>query len=892
MANQAPFTEYEAVILLNAYLKVLSGDLTRMDSVRECSAKLRQMAINAGVKIDSVYRNVNGISWQMASMESAYQGHTILKPATRLFQETVLLFWKENDKYQALLQEAERMVSGQQDDRAVFLSWLSKYVSRAQFSNRARALNEVERQAKKMKWIEDSLFENLDLHFVRKLQSNIESSILFKFTHRKQWNAICTVLKDLLQFSIQKVAEKKPSKAITTIAVAGPGEEGTTFAEVPNASDKNKNRMEVEKINLQKDFPKVKASSTMSLTDVEMNPQMEFTKSVTRSFNKENVKYGNKPNVETFQTPQKNQIQGSQEKFYHWMKEVQFMSENTCRSYLSAIRGAERFAQEHALSSQKLYTEDAAEARATADALFVDPDFIEHNREQHNRFRAAITKLLAFYGCSWSPNERKFLQENEGKSPQDAAPSIDATPYVEILVKYFRKGYRLSSHLDMKKLRRYYEDSTGKELNLDQETLETAIKKCGVVYDGKLYMPQTMLSEKIKEQILSFIEKRFEEGGSAIYYEAIFQTFSNELLNSKIFNVEMLKAYLSYCIGNKYYVGKSYISKTHDTEVDPIEEVRQCLLEYDAPVKVDKLCERLPHIDKTKIRSILESSSEFVRNSKGEYFHADSLHLTEEELENIATVVASGIAEHEFISGNELYDAIQKKYPNTFEKNSIFSRIGWRDALKYKLGDQFSFVGNIISRAGTSISMSDVFAEYGRRRPKFSLDELNQFANSIGSTIYFDALYTHAIRISYQWFVEKSKAWFSIEETDNVLDRFCTGPYMPIRAVSEFVTFPDASFPWTEYLLEQYVAFYSEKFYLLHSQYNKNCVVGAIVRQSCLFDSFDDLLADLLAGSGIPLRKKEALDYLAENGYIARRSYTNIETLILNARAKRNQKEK
>ena len=41
-----------------------------------------------------------------------------------------------------------------------------------------------------------------------------------------------------------------------------------------------------------------------------------------------------------------------------------------------------------------------------------------------------------------------------------------------------------------------------------------------------------------------------------------------------------------------------------------------------------------------------------------------------------------------------------------------------------------------------------------------------------------------------------------------------------------------------------------------------------------------------------PHTEKEVLDYLAENGYIARRSYTNIEALIINARAKRNQKEK
>ena len=235
---------------------------------------------------------------------------------------------------------------------------------------------------------------------------------------------------------------------------------------------------------------------------------------------------------------------------------------------------------------------------------------------------------------------------------------------------------------------------------------------------------------------------------------------------------------------------------------------------------------------------------------------------------------------------------VQKKYPYTFEKNAAFSVIGWRDALKYRIGDRFSFVGNIISKAGTSMSMSDVFTEYGKGRSRFSLDELEQFADSIGTTIYFDSLYTNAIRISHQWFAAKSDAHFSVVETDKVLDRFCSGNYMPISSVSEFASFPEASFPWTEYLLEQYVASFSEKFYLLHGNYNKNCAVGAIVRKTSRFNSFDDLVTNVLARSDVPLRKKDGLNYLAANGYIARRSYTNIEALIIDARAMRNQKEK
>ena len=990
MPRQVPFTEHEAALLLDAYLKTLSGEMGRMESVRECSTQLRQMAINAGTEIDDIYRNVNGISFQMASMESAYQGYTLMKPATRLFTEIVFLYRNNAARYQQLLKEAKGMASTKMDNEAVFMEWLAQNVSGAQLSELYLAFQEIEQQAKKVKTIKTSLYENINPSSVKKIRAGVESSKLFKFAHKRQWGRVTSALNYLLQFANQKTAEMKTQETVQ----ASMTENVRKLENAPDPDEGGNALMGdnalTEEAAPAKTVQETEQSAVATAVNFHRIDSMAFSKPVSLSyfgevkpevswkglyvdackflledypdvFNRlkeesihgsgktwivdeehlyllavpkkleeglfvetnrstsdlvrnlkwlldecsvdyENVviTYTGKDEkkatpisepVTTFASPRKQYYRQDKEDFYRWLQDDQHMAEGTCRSYVSAIRSAERFAEEHGLASYVLYTSDPAVAKATADALFANPEFIQYNNDQHNRFRAAITKLLAFYGSTWSPT---------GTAPRLSEPhpvkrlevSIDLAPYTTILVEHFPKGYRLESALDMKRLRRYYEELTGTALDLDQARVETAIRDCGIVYDGRLYMPQNMLSEEMKDQIIFFIGRCFEEGRSAVYYEAIFREFSEELLDHNIYNAEMLKAYLAHYVSDRYYVGRSYLSTEVRADVDPIDEVRQCLKQYDAPVQVEELCNSLSHIAEDRVRFILGSNGEFVRNSKGEYFHADSLDLTEEELENIAAIISSAIEEHEFISGNELYDAIQKKYPYTFEKNAAFSVIGWRDALKYKLADRFSFVGNIISRAGASLSMSDVFAEYGKGRQRFSLDELEQFADSIGTTIYFDSLYTNAIRISHKWFVSKGSARFSVSETDEVLDRFCDGNYMPIGDVTEFAVFPDASFPWTEYLLEQYVAFFSEKFYLMHGNYNKNCAVGAIVRKTCHFDSFDELVTDILAHRDIPLRKKEVLNYLAENGYIARRSYTNIEALMITARAMRNQKEK
>lgn len=850
MPRQVPFTEYEAALLLDAYLKTLSGEKGRMESVRDCSMQLRQMALNAGSEIDDICRNVNGISFKMASMESAYQGHTIMKPATRLFTEIVLLYRNDVARYQQLLKEAKGMASAKidmdQSDAATTVSF--RHINSMAFSKPVSLsyFGEVKPESSWKGLYVDACKSLLDDYpdiFTRLKAESLHGS-------GKTW------LVD--------------AENLHLLAVPKQLEEGLFVETNRNAFDLVKN---------------LKWLLDECSVDYE-NVVITYT-------NKDGKKEASVPAPVTTSAFQKKQYyRQDKEDFYRWLQNDQHMAEGTCRSYVSAIRSAEHFAEEHGLASRKLYTCDPTVAKATADELFSNAEFIQYNNDQHNRFRAAITKLLAFYGSNWSPVEASTPRTFERSPLQTKETSIDVAPCKAILVEYFPKGYRLESALDMKRMRRYYEELTGKALDLNQAILETAIRNCGIVYDGRLYMPQNMLSDEMRDQILFFIERCFDEGRSAVYYEAVFREFSEKLLDHNIFNADMLKAYLTYYVSDQYYMGRSYLAKEYRDDVDPIDEVRQCLKQYDFPVQVDELCDSLSHITEERIRFILGSNGEFVRNSKGEYFHADSLELTKEELENIAAIIDSTIEEHEFISGNELYDAIQTKYPYTFEKNAVFSVIGWRDALKYKFGDRFSFVGNIVSRAGTSLSMSDVFAEYGKGRQRFSIDELEQFAESIGTTIYFDSLYTNAIRISHEWFTSKGGAKFSVKETDAVLDRFCDGDYIPLQDVKEFALFPESSFPWTEYLLEQYVAFYSEKFYLMHGNYNKNCAVGAIVRKTCRFDSFDDLVTDILAHNDVSLQKKKVLDYLAENGYIARRSYTNIETIMINARAMRNQKEK
>lgn len=111
MATQPKWDIYEAAILLNGYLEMLQGNQPRAYFISRISEDLRQMAVNRGIVIDDIYRNKNGISYQIKSMESAYNGKTIYIPSTKLFDEVVSIYQKERKRYCCILEEAKHMIN-------------------------------------------------------------------------------------------------------------------------------------------------------------------------------------------------------------------------------------------------------------------------------------------------------------------------------------------------------------------------------------------------------------------------------------------------------------------------------------------------------------------------------------------------------------------------------------------------------------------------------------------------------------------------------------------------------------------------------------------------------------------------------------------------------------
>ena len=352
----------------------------------------------------------------------------------------------------------------------------------------------------------------------------------------------------------------------------------------------------------------------------------------------------------------------------------------------------------------------------------------------------------------------------------------------------------------------------------------------------------------------------------------------------------MLKTYLSYINKGNYVLQRSYLAKDYTVQMNPEDDIREYLKEAAGPVEVKRLAAELSYIPEQKIKFALSSNSDFIRNTTGEYFYEDCVHFSNSELEWISKFLVDSIEERDFVTGNELFEAVHAHFPEIIEMYQWITPLGMRKVIAYKLNDKFSFNGNIISKYGEDLSMAEVYAKYCLEHSRFTLDELNVLKKELDSTIYFDEIYANSLRISQNEFVSQDMAQFDVEATDEAIGRICTGQYMSLQEIRDFGTFPYAGYPWNEYLLEHFVANYSQKFMLLHIGYSANVCAGAIVKQASSFKDFNDLLVDILANSNIVLDEDSALEYLRQQGYIARRRYSDIGRIVTEAKVVRSKK--
>lgn len=187
--KQKPWDEYEAIILLEAYIRVLRGKKDRKKAIEDVSELLRQIAIHNGEEIDDVFRNVAGISFQMYSMESAFFGKTIRKPATKLFSDVVKMRKNNRKKYNSLLEEIKDVVAV--CNREIYQTWListgMKYTAARNYGN---WLNNIDDYAIENGYSDKSVYEYDDVTELVELYEELSADEEYAQSHRDYFTSL------------------------------------------------------------------------------------------------------------------------------------------------------------------------------------------------------------------------------------------------------------------------------------------------------------------------------------------------------------------------------------------------------------------------------------------------------------------------------------------------------------------------------------------------------------------------------------------------------------------------------------------------------------------------------------------------------------------------------
>jgi hypothetical protein len=442
-----------------------------------------------------------------------------------------------------------------------------------------------------------------------------------------------------------------------------------------------------------------------------------------------------------------------------------------------------------------------------------------------------------------------------------------------ILGAHFNNGIRIDSPIELKRFRKFSLEYFGRELPLSDEKLKDEIMKSGLFFEGKVYS----LSEQTKDSLRKTAISAFQSGCGILFYSSFFDKHESWLINEAVLSAEMLKVILkSVC--SDYIYKRSYFTNNPNNTID--KELVKCF-EQNIILSFEQLVEMLQYIPLATVKWILSQNPDFIWNSVGSYTHMSRFEITEKEKQSIINYAEEQTKRKGYFSLADLplMDIAERNYELSVAAlhNAVF---------RICFDGKYERRGKIVTHKGIELNAFEITKQYCRTLDRCSLEELLAFEKELTGEIHhwisIGAAYSEMVRIDATTFVSKKKVKFDVDAIDAVLEEFCPGDYIPLISVTTFAAFPHVRQPWTHFLLESYVRLFSHKYrFEVLSVNSRNC--GAIVRKSCELD-YPAIMIDAVAKSTVTLNKREVLEFLYVNGYIGKRSWSGLDTLLKQAK--------
>lgn len=924
-SKQPRWDIYETVILLEGYLETLQGIQSKSQIIKRISADLRRMAINRGVEIDDVYRNENGVSYQIQSMDSAFKGQKVYVPATKLFTDAVALYRTDNKGYQKILGEAKGMITVKKNSREAFLAWAKSAFPAQRCKWLEENILKMERFAVAAKMISGSIFDVTDTAELEAVYRASCKNKLFQIRHRKLVKNINEDFKEYIKYCSLKPDIREPasdSKAPTvspetasanvkigSFVVNFDAEESMAYTKPTSVSlfGKKLLRPSVWKdvyvcviaalyekhpdiFNSMQSFPGSRRIEFAKPQDADrmLSPKLvsdslcvetnfsatDFIKRLKtlltmceESHASLKITYEKRLDTAVINKPVADMPlpSTSETTFYSYLQDVAKLAERSCAAYVSNIRSAERYAAEHNYTSCSLFSEDNEITLATASELYKDSDFIRYNEQQHNRFTAAINKLLESIGAD-IPQKAVATLVSDNK---EIAYSAEAdSKLVAVLKQHYEYGFKYDSIRELMRFRQFA-DAMDIELTEDDESLKAAILACGTVIDDKVYCK----SDDMPKELQKIIDEVFASGACVIYYESLFEKEQEWMESRVITSADMLKEYLQKNIAGCSYSKKFMVKGNRRSEKEAVtDELKRVW--GDCPSNdVNDLGDRLPYIPLSNIWRVISGNDLFVLVSEGKYLFIKRFVITPDEEEDILEFVESACEENGFASLSDV------PLGSIEEENYELTQLAIYNAIYKKvLSGRYHLNGKILTKEKTDLDAVALLKQYIKGKDECTFDEVaDKVVELTGGTnrqYAFQALYDDMVRVDKNRFVANRFVNFKIDEVDSILSGFISDNFRAIRDVTTFAMFPICGQSWNHYLLESYCYKYSKKYSLHVIHFNdKN---AGIIAEKYFNKKYNEMLAIAIARTDVELVPEVIGQYLFNTGYMAKSKYAKL----------------
>lgn len=140
--------QYETALLIETFWKIEEAHEKKSELIEKLSHTLRKIAVNRGIEIDAVYRNVNGISMQLAPIAHAFFPDRPTLTTSTMFQKMVQMYNNDRKGFNSILSEAHKLAGDEMGmEESItnsFRAWLeSKDIKRYSVQSLIQSLESV-----------------------------------------------------------------------------------------------------------------------------------------------------------------------------------------------------------------------------------------------------------------------------------------------------------------------------------------------------------------------------------------------------------------------------------------------------------------------------------------------------------------------------------------------------------------------------------------------------------------------------------------------------------------------------------------------------------------------------------------------------------------------------